>query len=336
MKRSRLLKLLTILVMVAVVAVGCSKKAATQSTAPAPAATAPATPPSYGSPEKAVVPTSNIKGAANNATVTTTDSAYTVGAAPAEGSVARKVIQTGRMELEVLDYAKASDEITALAKGAGGYIESTSSRKNNEGRIYGSLTIRVPQEKFDQLLVDLSRSGKIISSDVSGRDLTEQYIDLEARLNNAKAQEQRMLAILAKAEKLEDLLRVEAELARIRGDVESLQGKFNYLKNSVDLASLTISVREVDSFSTKVKTPGWDIWERIQRSFISSVNAIIDVVVAIFVAILGFSPVIILLGALYLLLRRSFHGRFRRPKAVGFGESTVHSPQPTDNENKQK
>ncbi len=336
MKRSRWFKVLSILAMVMLIAVGCAKQAAPQNVAPAPAATAPTAPPSYGSADNFVV-TSGKGAATNNSTIYTVttdaaDLAYTSGAAPEEGSVTRKVVQTGRMELEVLDYTKAGDEITALVQSAGGFIESSSSRKNNEGRIYGSLTIRVPQAKFDQLLVDLSKSGKIISSDVSGKDVTEQYIDLEARLKNAKTQEERMLAILAKAEKLEDLLRVEGELARIRGEVESLQGRFNYLKHNVDLATLTISIREVDSFSTKVKTPGADIWERIQRAFISSLNMIIDVAVGSVVAVMGFSPLIILLGALYLLLRRFVHFRgFRKPKAMGFGEPT----QPTDGDNKE-
>ncbi len=333
MKRSRLFKVLTILAMVAIIAVGCSSKATPQNSAPA-AATAPAAPPSpsYGAADTITV-TSNVKGAASNTYFTVAD-AETAGVPPVEGTVSRKVIQTGRMELEVLDYTEANDEITTLVQGAGGFIESSSSRKNNEGRVYGSLTIRVPQAKFDQLLVDLSKSGKIISNDISGKDVTEQYIDLEARLKNAKTQEERMLAILTKAEKLEDLLRVESELARIRGEVESLQGKFNYLKHSVDLASLTLSIREVDSFTTKVKTPGWDIWERIQRAFISSLNMIIDVAVGSVVAVIGFSPLIILLGALFLFARRTLRGRWRTPKALGLSEPTAHSPQPTDEERK--
>lgn len=156
----------------------------------------------------------------------------------------RKVITSGSVRLEVSNASTALDNLTALAARHQGFIGATSRRLSSSGVPSGSVTLRVPNASFPAALLEVRRLGRVLSESVHGEDITEQFVDLGARLNNAKAHEKRLLALLDRAQNVSEVLAVERELGRIRGDIESMQGQLNFLANRAALATLTVEVTE--------------------------------------------------------------------------------------------
>jgi predicted nuclease with TOPRIM domain len=90
---------------------------------------------------------------------------------------------------------------------------------------------------------EIGTYGKVLDERTTSEDVTERYIDLKARLNNLQMEEQSLVELLAKTKTVDEILRVEQELARVRGEVESLQGQINYLDRNVAMSLITVSLR---------------------------------------------------------------------------------------------
>jgi hypothetical protein len=149
----------------------------------------------------------------------------------------RMVVYTARISLKVEDIDASIDEIKQVTDIHGGFISTVSSRDER-----GSVTIRVPQSRFHQAIEDLEELGEVISRDLQGEDITEEYVDLEAQLTALEAQEARFLEILEMGNTVEDVLKVERELERVREDIERIQGRVNYLESRVELSTITLSL----------------------------------------------------------------------------------------------
>jgi uncharacterized protein YdcH (DUF465 family) len=168
----------------------------------------------------------------------------------ADGNLApsdQKLIRQGNMRVTVTDSIEAVQTIEDRVKDMGGYIAgSTTYSHNYDGQEYYSvdMDIRVPGESFKLLMSEIEDLGKVEHKGENVQDVTQQYIDLEARINNLKSEETRFVAIFDKADTVEDMLAVEREIARLRGDIESLEGQFRYLSNQVSYASLQVSLDE--------------------------------------------------------------------------------------------
>lgn len=167
-------------------------------------------------------------------------------AAPrAEGStdlttVGRQVITTASLTIEVSDVDAAVDAARGLTESLSGSIERLNSFGTAEGG-QATLTLRVPQAQFFTALSRLERLGKVRSRDLGSQDVTDQFIDLQARLKSALAQEQSLLALLGKAVSVSDVLTIERELTRVRSEIERLQGQLNFIERRVELATVNVS-----------------------------------------------------------------------------------------------
>jgi hypothetical protein len=159
-------------------------------------------------------------------------------------SIEKKTIFTASISLEVKEFKAAVDEVSSIASRYGGYISDSFMNNEGVGRKTGYVIVRVSERNFDAAIADLEKVGDVLNKNISGQDVTEEYIDLEARIANLTLEEQRYQDILKKAEKVEDLLAIERELSRVRGEIESMQGRLNYLKNRVDLATITVNLAE--------------------------------------------------------------------------------------------
>jgi hypothetical protein len=159
-------------------------------------------------------------------------------------SIEKKTIFTASISLEVKEFKAAVDKVSLIASRYGGYISDSFMNNEGVGRKTGYVIVRVSEKDFDAAIADLEKVGDVLNKNISGQDVTEEYIDLEARMANLKLEEQRYRDILKKAEKVEDLLAIERELSRVRGEIESMQGRLNYLKNRVDLATITVNLAE--------------------------------------------------------------------------------------------
>ena len=172
----------------------------------------------------------------------------------------RMIVRNGDMSLVVEDVAQAMQAISQLASGLNGYVVS-SSVSGEEEEMRGWISIRVPDESFEQALADIRELAvRVESESTSSRDVTEEYIDLEARLANAEATEQEFLALLEKAEDVDDILRIYESLSRIREEIEQIKGRMQYLERTSSMS--LISVYLEPELSGKATVPaGWNILE---------------------------------------------------------------------------
>lgn len=157
------------------------------------------------------------------------------------GDDQRDVISTASMSIEVDVVPEAAASVRMIAVAHGGFIEnlSTSGVGNRQS---ASITVRVPQDRFDATVEQLSRLGDVPSQDISSEDVTEEFIDLKARLNASTREEQSLLSLLERADSVADVLGIERELTRVRSQIERLQGQINFLQSRIDLSTIHISL----------------------------------------------------------------------------------------------
>ena len=210
--------------------------------------------------------------------------------AQAPAPTEQKVIKTSYMSLEVSDFRVAADAVDSIARTYGGYT-SDSSVRDYTGRKVGYVTVRVPTEKFDDAIKEIEAVGDLKEENISLEDVTEHYIDLKARLDNLKRQEERYLDILDMATTVEDVLKIETQLERIRGDIESLQGSLNYLDNRIDLSTIQVQLSEPEKV---VHESG------IRRAFNEAVDGFLAAIRGIIIFLGYFIPIAVFLTLLSL------------------------------------
>ncbi len=206
--------------------------------------------------------------------------------APQERSLPeQKVIKTSLMSLEVEDFQTAADEIGLIASRYGGHVADFSAQ-NIKDRTIGTITVRVPEDTFEEVIKEIEKVGDLKGENITLEDVTEQYIDLTARLENLKHQEQRYLEILDMAVTVEDVLKVETQLERIRGDIESMQGRLIYLDNRVSLSTIQIQLSEPEIIAHE---------SGIKKAFNDAIDGFLSAVRGIIIFMGYFIPVAVFL-----------------------------------------
>lgn len=162
----------------------------------------------------------------------------------------RKVVYTGTFVVVVSDVNVAMSAVRDLAGKMGGYMQSMTA---------GDIVIRVPAAGFDRAVKALEETGTIIDRNITAQDVTEQYVDLELRIRNAKALLAKLRNLLEKAQNVKEALAVEKELSRVRTEVERMEGRLNRLRNRVAMATLTIRFQRVKDMPGELRTklPFW-------------------------------------------------------------------------------
>ncbi len=168
-----------------------------------------------------------------------TDAAAGEGGASAPAVAQRKLVLTYDVTIETAELEKVFREVNRLAEQAGGYITESFRQQMDDGSYRGRLAFRLPPKVVGSFLDQVRALGKVLNENSRGQDVTEAYTDLEARLGNAKVSEQRLLGFLAeRTQKLADVIEVEREVSRVRGDIESMEAK----KRNWDLLTQTVAV----------------------------------------------------------------------------------------------
>jgi hypothetical protein len=212
----------------------------------------------------------------------------------------RKIIQSADIYMETLAFDTVLSELQRMVTDLGGYIESS----QVSGRpIYNSeysrrsawYTLRIPVEHFTGFVNDMQDVGNVISKSLNGTDITASYFDTEARLDSLTLQEERLLAILEKAEKLEDVIELERELSDVRYQIESMTGTLRRWDNLVDYATVTLTIDEVRELQDVEPEP--ETWgQRIVEQFKSSIESLIRGGKNGVVAVVGAVPYIIVIA----------------------------------------
>lgn len=225
----------------------------------------------------------------------------------------RMIIRSGTMNLEVDKYDDTESKIKEITNRFNGYITNTTSSLNASGKKQGTITIRVASDKFDGLLTELSKIGKVMNQNISGKDVTEEYMDSEARVKTQRELENRLLKLLQeKTARLTDVVDVEQKLAGVRENIEKTEGRMRYLKDQASYSTLAVSVYEP---SMLVTSTGGGFFYELGRGFEKGLTGFTSVLSALITFIIAFLPILIILYLIFILVRKYLRKR-KEVKAV--------------------
>ncbi len=201
---------------------------------------------------------------------------------PAPMPSAQKLMRSASLTVEVSDIGDASDEARKLVEGMGGNVANSSAYEDNAGVKSLHLTLKVPSDKLDAAIAALKKMGRVRTEDTSAIDVTEEYVDMEARLANSILLEKRLVELLNfKTNKLKDVLETEKELGRVRSEIESLQARKRYMDGRIDLATIEATFVEPQGFGRGIFRPLSGVLQKALGAFTASLAALVIVLSAL-------------------------------------------------------
>jgi hypothetical protein len=229
-------------------------------------------------------------------------------------SVERKVLYTADIQIEVKKCDESIEKIKSIVSGMNGVIADTSVTEHDEGRKSATIVLRVPADKFETALKELGALGKVKSQNSHGDDITEEYVDLQARLTNAKRMEVRLIDLLEnKSKKLKDMLDVERELGRVREKIERMEGKKRYFDQRAAMSTITVNLSEPYKYTSSILDPVKKALDKAGELFMKSLGAVLLFLAAAI-------PWFILFGffvyIFVVLIRRLFRKRKKKDEVI--------------------
>jgi hypothetical protein len=197
-------------------------------------------------------------------------------------------------------------QVRNLVETQGGFIAGTDAQASpvsgsQDSQIRtGVINFMVPATKFDATIDQLSQVGKVQSEHITGTDVSAQYVDLRARLANAEAQHQAMLALLARAQNINDIIAVQNQIGQITAQIEQLKGQIKYLDDNTSYSTITITMTEAGAPAQASTTDSWGFATALNQAahnFVTTVNYVVSGLGAV-------GPFLILAGLGFLLWRR--------------------------------
>jgi hypothetical protein len=240
------------------------------------------------------------------------------------------VIVNKTLRLEADDVNAALTRIRELAKRDGGDISNLqvatssdqpiyrdpvpteqggASSSQQSGPLRAYVTVRVPATRYQAFVDDAAKLGRVLFQSESAQDVTQQHVDLEARLGNLKAEQQRLRQMFAKARNITEMLQVERELSRVQGEIEAMQGQIDYLERQAAMATVTIELAEPKPLVRPTGTD-WGVATAVTssiRMFVGTFNGLI-VILGPLLALLLF-----LVLPVFLIVRLAMRIMRRRP-----------------------
>lgn len=214
-------------------------------------------------------------------------------------SIEQKIIKEGNLRFQTNDLTATYTQIQNAVKSNNAIIQN-----DTEGKDYGSvfrrLIIRVPSKNFDLFLKDISKGVAYFDNkEISSRDVTAEYIDIDARLKAKKVLENRYLELLKKANKVTEMLEIEKQLSSIREEIEAKEAQLNYMQNQVSFSTVIIEFyKSTPEESGVTASYGMKIWTAIKSGFNSMSS--------LFINLLSIWPFIIILFAIGYFIRKRF------------------------------
>ena len=152
----------------------------------------------------------------------------------------RLIIKEAQMELLVENTNMAVNRVTDIGVGAGGYILSQRVWDDVQGHRHATMTLGVPVARFERVLQQLRRLGEVTNEEASGDDVTEEYVDLDSRLESLRTTHQRLLSFLEDAETVEEILALNERIAEVEAQLSQIQGRMNYLSDRAAFSTVTV------------------------------------------------------------------------------------------------
>ena len=208
---------------------------------------------------------------------------------PANNAIERKIVTNVDMNVRVDDVNDAMDKVTTLVETGGGFVVSVN-RTDAEDETYAFMSFRVPSNNLEATLSRVRDiSERVESENRSSQDVTTEFVDVEARLGNLRAAEQQLMVLFERSGKVSDVLEVQRELTNVRGQIESLQGRLNYLSQTTATSLVSVWFH-LTTDPAPISDPAWSPSETARgatRGLASFGRWFVDVVITIAI----FSPV---------------------------------------------
>jgi len=197
---------------------------------------------------------------------------------PVPSDITGMVIRTADVSIEVDSLEPAIARVRDLAAQFGGYVANTNIATGRNQLRNATLELKIPAGRFDASLAGLSPIGKVESISVEAEDVGEEFVDVTARMENARRLERRLIDLLAtRTGKLKDVLDVEQALARVREEIERYDGRIRYLRAHTALSTLSVSVHEpVPIVVTAGRSPMGEAFRQAWRNFVSLVSVVVQ------------------------------------------------------------
>ncbi len=220
----------------------------------------------------------------------------------------KKIIKNGDLTLKVSNTDKAVAEITRIAKANGGDIFYSNLYEGEDNIKSGTVTIKVPIVNFEKSFEEIKKiASLVVQESISGQDVTEQYTDLQSQFRNKQAEEKAFAKILEKSGQIDEVLKVTKELARVRGEIEVLQGRIRLLESQTDMATINVYISE------DAKITITDRWRPLQvardalNNLLRDIQKFVNFVIVFVVRII---PVLVIylvfIGIFYLIVRKVY------------------------------
>lgn len=236
-------------------------------------------------------------GSGGGDTVATSDDGSVMDAVAQVPEVRANVIKTAEVEIEVpadsLDDA-VRDGIAAAGR-YGGFVFSTTMEDARRGS--AMVVVRVPAEHFERAMSELEGLGKVTREVVTGRDVGQEFVDLEARIRNLEAQETVMLRLMERSQSVSDSIKVQRQLQGIQLEIERLTGRLRYLKDQADMSTISLSFYEKGAVATSPEVG------MLHTAWNRAIDLALGVVAAIIVSTGVIVPLALILLAGYLIVR---------------------------------
>jgi hypothetical protein len=240
---------------------------------------------------------------------------------PVPPAVPRKIIYNAQVTLVAESLTTFEAELTRLVAESGGYVAETDVSGVSHERRQGTWKVRVPADRFSSFVAAVGTLGEMQQSHVDSQDVTQEYYDLEARISNKQQEEKRLLKHLDETTgKLEDILTVERELSRVRGEVEQMQGRLRFLANLTSLSTIAITATELKHFTPPVEPT---FAAQVGRTFRESTRLLTDFAKGVVLVVVAAAPwaVVVALVAIPIWLLLRIRRAVRHPRWTGLPEA---------------
>lgn len=208
-----------------------------------------------------------------------------------------RVIKTANVELEVPKdgLEEATRDSIAIAGRFGGFVLSTSTQ--NDRSASSAIVVRIPAESFERALTELEEIGEVKGEEISGEDVSQQFVDMEARVRNLEAQETVLLRLMDRSVSVSDTIRVQRELQGVQLEIERLTGRLRYLEDQTDMSTISMSLVEVGAPGHKPPTGV------LAKAWSRAVDGALAVISAVIVGTGVLVPIAVMAAIAFLILR---------------------------------
>lgn len=220
----------------------------------------------------------------------------------------RMIIHHAQLQVKVKGFKQAQLKIEKKVTEYDGYIVESNVYSQDAEAVSGTMIIRIPEKHFQAFLKDAEEEATILERNVTGQDVTEQFVDLQSRVTSKRAVEARLLEFMSTAQKTEDLLKISADLAKVQEEIEVIVGKMNYLENQTSYSTIEIAMFEDRVIVPTLDKNNLNTWDKTKKQLATSTNFMLAAGSGLIVFFIGNLPIIILLSlvgiGIYFFIRR--------------------------------